>query len=410
MLRAVSQLSIFGLQTTWSPSELNRHVRQLIESDYRLGDLWVAGEVSNLSHPASGHLYFSLRDAEAAVRCVMWRPEVARLPRMPKDGDAVETHGRLSVYEAGGQYQLYADLIRFAGEGELYREFLRLKAKLEAEGLFDPARKRPLPTWPRRIGLVSSPTGAALRDVLNVLRRRYPLLEVVLSPTLVQGEDAPPAIVEALRAVNATSHPDVILLVRGGGSMEDLWAFNTEEVVRAVVDSAAPVVTGIGHETDLILADFAADRRAPTPSTAAEVATPDKAELAAEVIEFRHRLARAWQERSRMYRYLIAEQLAGLTLASPRARVATARQRVDGLAHRATAAIGHMLALQQAALGGLIQTLGAVGPETVLARGYAVVRRILDGAVVRSVAQVSAGDPLSVRVRDGSFGARVDER
>ncbi|MEK6588322.1 MAG: exodeoxyribonuclease VII large subunit, partial [Chloroflexota bacterium] len=181
----MSQLSILGLQTTWSPSELNRHVRQLIESDYRLGDLWVAGEVSNLSHPASGHLYFSLRDAEAAVRCVMWRPEVARLPRMPKDGDAVETHGRLSVYEAGGQYQLYADLIRFAGEGELYREFLRLKVKLEAEGLFDPARKRPLPTWPRRIGLVTSPTGAALRDVLNVLRRRYPLLEVVLSPTPV---------------------------------------------------------------------------------------------------------------------------------------------------------------------------------------------------------------------------------
>lgn len=410
MLRAVSQLSIFGLQTTWSPSELNRHVRQLIESDYRLGDLWVTGEVSNFSHPASGHLYFSLRDAEAAVRCVMWRPEVARLPRMPKDGDAVETHGRLSVYEAGGQYQLYADLIRFAGEGELYREFLRLKAKLEAEGLFDPARKRPLPTWPRRIGLVSSPTGAALRDVLNALRRRYPLLEVVLSPTPVQGEDAPPAIVEALRAVNAYSHPDVILLVRGGGSMEDLWAFNTEEVVRAVVDSAAPVVTGIGHETDLILADFVADRRAPTPSTAAEVATPDKAELAAEVIEFRHRLARAWEERSRTFRYLIAEQLAGLALASPRARVANARQRVDGLARRATAAIGHVLALQQAALGGLTQTLGAVGPESVLARGYAVVLRILDGAVVRSVAQVNAGDPLRVRVRDGSFGARVDER
>ena len=410
MLRGVSQLSIFGLQTTWSPSELNRHVRQLIESDYRLGDLWVAGEVSNLSHPASGHLYFSLRDAEAALRCVMWRPEVARLSHLPRDGDAVEAHGRLSVYEAGGQYQLYADLIRFAGEGELYREFLRLKAKLEAEGLFDPARKRPLPQWPRRIGLVTSPTGAALQDVLNVLRRRYPLVEVVLSPTPVQGEDAPPAIVEALRAVNATSHPDVILLVRGGGSMEDLWAFNTEEVVRGVVDSAAPVVTGIGHETDLILADFAADRQAPTPSAAAEIATPDQAELAAEVIEFRHRLARAWEERNRTLRYLIAEQQAALALASPRARVANARQRVDDLAHRATAAVRHGVALQRAALNGLIQTLGAVGPETVLARGYAVVRRIEDSAVVRSVAQVKTGDPLSVRVRDGSFDARVDGR
>ncbi len=409
MLRAMGVLSLFGLPTTvWSPSQLNRHVRQVLESDYRLSDLWLAGEVANLSHPASGHLYFSVRDSEAAVRCVMWRPEVARLPRLPRDGEAVEAHGHLSVYEAGGQYQLYADQIAFAGEGALYQEFLRLKAVLEAEGLFDPDRKRDLPKWPRRIGVVSSPTGAALRDVVNVLGRRYPLAELILSPTPVQGEAAPAAIVEALRAVNQYGNPDVILLVRGGGSMEDLWAFNTEEVVRAVVNSTAPVVTGIGHETDVHLADFAADRQAPTPSAAAEIATPDRAELAGELREHRQRLARAWRRQRDERHSQVAKQRAALALASPQARIANARQRSDDLARRVVAAVRHELALRQAGLRGLVQTLTAVGPETVLARGYAVVRRLADGQVVRSMAQVKAGDPLGVRVSDGSFGARVE--
>ncbi len=409
ILRVMSVLSLFGLQSAiWSPSQLNRHIRQVIESDYRLSDLWLAGEVANLSHPASGHLYFSVRDSEAAVRCVMWRPEVARLRRLPRDGEAVEAHGHLSVYEAGGQVQLYSDQIRFAGEGELYQEFLRLKAALEAEGLFDSDRKRALPTWPRRIGVVSSPTGAALRDVANVLSRRYPLAELILSPTPVQGEAAPAAIVEALRAVNEYSRPDVILLVRGGGSMEDLWAFNTEAVVRAIVDSNAPVVTGIGHETDVNLADFAADRQAPTPSAAAEIATPDRAELAAELIQIRQRLARAWRQQREALHSQLAEQRVALGLGSPQARIANARQRSDDLARRLVAALRHELALRQAALRGLIQTLSAVGPETVLARGYAVVRRLADGEVVRSIAQVTAGDSLGVRVSDGSFGARVE--
>lgn len=409
ILRAVSVLSLFGLQSpVWSPSQLNRHVRQVIESDYRLSDLWLAGEVANLSHPASGHLYFSVRDPEAAVRCVMWRPDVGRLPRLPRDGEAIEAHGHLSVYEAGGQYQLYADQIRFAGEGDLYQEYLRLKAALEADGLFDPVRKRPLPKWPRRIGVVSSPTGAALRDVVNVLGRRYPLAELILSPAQVQGEAAPAAIVEALWAINQYGRPDVILLVRGGGSMEDLWAFNTEAVVRAVVASAAPVVTGIGHETDVNLADFAADRQASTPSAAAEVATPERADLAGELSVNRRRLARAWKQRRTTLLSEVAEQQAALELVSPQARIANARQRSDELARRVVAAIHHGLALRQAALRGVIQTLSAVGPETVLARGYSVIRRLADGEVVRSIAQVSAGDSLGVRVSDGSFGARVE--
>jgi exodeoxyribonuclease VII large subunit len=409
MLRRMSQLEALGLKrSVWSPTELNRHLRQLLEGDYRMADLWVAGEVTNLSSPASGHLYFTLRDSEAAVRCVIWRPDVSRLPRLPSDGEALEAHGHISVYEAGGQYQLYADSIHFAGEGELFKQFLKLKQRLESEGLFDAERKRPLPEWPRRIGLVTSPTGAALRDVVNVLRRRYPLAEVILAPAVVQGEAAPEAIEAAMIAVNHHSSPDVVLLVRGGGSMEDLWAFNSEQVVRAVVESAAPVVTGVGHETDVILADYAADLRAPTPSAAAEVVTPDQEDLRAALHELSVELARIWDERRRSLQSELLSRRASLALASPRARVDGARQRVDELLLRATAAMRHTLALRKSAIGGLIQTLSAVGPETVLSRGYAIIRRTDDRTLVRSVRQVAEGDGIELRVQDGSFDARVD--
>ena len=339
MLRDMSQLSILGFQSTvWSPIELNRHVRGLIESDYRMGDLWLAGEVTNLSQPASGHLYFTIRDAEAAVRCVIWKQDAASLLRLPEDGEAIETHGKVSVYEAGGQYQLYVDEVRYSGEGELYQRYLLLKEHLEAEGLFAENRKRPLPKWPRRIGIVTSSSGAALRDVLNVLRRRYPLVEAIVSPTPVQGEAAPERIVEAMQALDDTE-PDVVLLVRGGGSVEDLWAFNDERVVRAVVASKAPVVTGIGHETDVLLSDFAADLRAPTPSAAAEIATPDSDELTIEVHEMQMGLARAWAEYQLRLRTALQVQRSALELVSPQAKVDNARQRVDEYLHRAD--IGH---------------------------------------------------------------------
>jgi len=211
MLRFVSQLSIFGLEPqVWSVSSLTRYVRQALESDYRLQDIWITGEALNVSRPSSGHLYFTLKDAEASLRCVMWRSEVALQKVLPRDGEAIEVHGHVSVYEAGGQYQLYADAIRPAGEGDIFQEFLRLRALLEAEGLFDPERKRPLPIWPKRIGVVTSPTGAALRDVLNVLSRRFPLVEAILAPTPVQGDEAPAGIVSALEALNTYSHPDLL--------------------------------------------------------------------------------------------------------------------------------------------------------------------------------------------------------
>jgi len=408
MLRFVSQLSIFGLEPrVWSVSSLTRYVRQALESDYRLQDIWITGEAFNVSRPSSGHLYFTLKDAEASLRCVMWRSEVALQKVLPRDGEAIEVHGHVSVYEAGGQYQLYADAIRPAGEGDLFQEFLRLRALLEAEGLFDPERKRPLPIWPKRIGVVTSPTGAALQDVLNVLRRRFPLVEAILAPTLVQGDEAPAGIVSALEALNTYSQPDLILLVRGGGSIEDLWAFNDEGVARAIAASQAPVVVGVGHETDVIIADYVADVRAPTPSAAAEVATPDRENLADELAEMRNTLEGKFADYLQELRRGYKGRQAALLMVSPRAQVANARQRVDEALYRATAAIHHGLDLRRAAVVGLAQTLHAVGPSAVLARGYAVVTRVDDGAVVRSIGQVEPGDELNVRVSDGTFAAEA---
>ena len=273
----MEQLSLFqSSQTPFSVSEVNAYLRELMESDEVLQDLWVQGEVSNLSRPKSGHLYFTIKDANASLRCVMWRNQVTRLTYVPQDGDAVEAHGGISVYEAGGQYQLYADQIRPAGEGLLYQEFNRLKEKLEAEGLFDIERKRPIPFLPKIIGIVTSPTGAAVKDMLDTIRRRYPRVAVVISPTAVQGDSAPAEILTALERLNQHTQPDVIRVGRGGGSIEDLWTFNEESVARAVFDSNVPVVNAVGHEVDYTICDFVADLRAPTPSAAAEMIFPDK--------------------------------------------------------------------------------------------------------------------------------------
>src|SRR5512144_1311890 len=265
------QPSLFSTQQ-WTVSKLTFFIRRLLEENETLQDVWVQGEISNLSRPASGHIYFTLKDSTAALKCVMWKTSAARLQMGLQDGMEVEVHGRIGVYEVSGQYQLYADQIRPVGEGALYQEFMRLKAMLEAEGLFAPERKRPIPMFPRTIGIVTSATGAALRDILNTLRRRLPLVQVFLAPSPVQGVEAPPALVKAIQSLNRLS-PDVILLARGGGSIEDLWAFNDERVVRAVAGSSAPIICGVGHETDFTLCDFAADLRAPTPTAAAELAT-----------------------------------------------------------------------------------------------------------------------------------------
>lgn len=399
----MAQPSLFA-SVRWSVGDLTHYLRQLLESDELLQDVWVQGEISNLSRPASGHIYFTLKDSSAALRCVMWKSEAARLRTALQDGLAVEIHGHISIYEASGQYQLYADQIRPVGEGALYQEFLRLKALLESEGLFDAERKRPIPELPRKIGIVTSLTGAALRDMLNTLRRRLPLAEAILAPAPVQGTEAPPALVAALESLNR-QNPDVILLARGGGSIEDLWAFNDERVVRAVAASRAPIICGVGHETDFTLCDFAADLRAPTPTAAAELATQITVlDLSTGIHDERTRLF-AWADNLlSAQRAELSAFVTQLRYASPQRRIQSELQRVDDLARRGLTALDHRVQLQKSRVQGVAHQLESLNPLAVLARGYAVVTRKDNGRVVTRVSQ--AGAEMNVRVSDGEFDVR----
>ena len=401
----MSQLSFFE-PPFWTVTNLTRYLRDLIESDINLQDLWVQGEVSNFSRPGSGHVYFTLKDNACSLRCVMWRNTANRQAYIPREGEAVEVHGSINIYEVAGQYQLYADLIRPGGEGMLYQEFLRLKARLEAEGLFDPLRKRTIPRWPHRIGIVTSPTGAALRDMLNTILRRYPLVEVILAPTQVQGDEAPLGIVAAIQALNRSCHPDVILVARGGGSIEDLWAFNDERVARAIAASQAPIISGVGHETDFTIADFVCDLRAPTPTAAAELATPNRADLQITLNELGQRLGRGMQSGLNSHRWQLNHLENRLAMRSPQGRVRSDRQRLDDLVRRSGAGLAHRLQLNRARLNGVQHHLASLNPLAVLGRGFAVVSQP-DGQLVRSVRQVHPGDDLNVRVSDGQFGVRA---
>ena len=402
----MEQLALFDGSPRWTVTTLTRHLRQLLESDASLQAVWVQGELSNLARPASGHIYFTLKDSGASLRCVIWRSEAARLRLALQDGLAVDVHGSISLYEAGGQYQLYVDTLRPLGEGALFQEFLRLKAALEAEGLFEAARKRSIPEFPRRIGIVTSPTGAALRDMLNTLRRRLPLAEVILAPTPVQGEEAPAGIISAIRVLNRVGVPDVILLARGGGSIEDLWAFNDEKVVRAVIESAAPVITGVGHETDFTLVDFAADLRAPTPTAAAELATPvAMLDMKANLSEIGRVLVSRLVTQIQQQRESATWMDNRLRLFSPIRRLQTERQHLDEMDRRWNAAQSHSLQFAVEKFKGMENRLLALSPLAVLKRGYAVITK--NQKVVTSKSQVQKDDALHVRLQDGEFNARV---
>jgi exodeoxyribonuclease VII large subunit len=348
-----------------------------------------------------------MKDASAQIQCVMWRSDANRQSKLPKDGDFVLSHGRVGVYEVRGLYQLYVDRIRPAGIGDLYERFERVKARLEAEGLFAPERKRPLPGFPQVIGVVTSPQAAALRDILHVLSRRFPLPEVLLSPTAVQGEAAPPQIVSAIEALNERDEVDVIIVARGGGSLEELWAFNEERVARAVAASRIPVICGVGHETDFSLADLAADVRAPSPSAAAELVVPDQAEVRAQLKERAMALVAALASIIQERRWLLGKQAQALKHLSPATQLMQARQRIDDLIGRAERATHHELSLRRERLDGLVGRLTSVSPTGTLERGYAIVRRCKTGAVVRSVEHVVPGDRLSIRVVDGEFKAEA---
>lgn len=404
---AISMLQppLFPVKTL-SVSEITRYLRELFESDEILSDVWVQGEVSNLSRPASGHIYFTLKDASSALKCVIWKQTAWRLPLTLQNGMALEAHGGVGIYERDGQYQLYVDAVRLTGEGALYQEFLRLKARLEAEGLFAAERKRALPERPATIGLVTSASGAALQDILNTLRRRYPLVRVVLAPCAVQGEEAPPQIVRSLGLLNEQNQAELIIVARGGGSLEDLWAFNDEGVVRAIADSTIPVITGIGHETDFTLADFAADMRAATPTAAAEQAVPDAADLREQLTVYSGKLMVTLQQRLVMERGYLQDVKRRIELQSPIWRVRNGRQRMDELHARLVKKQAHNLEILRGNVIHLQKRLVNLSPRAVLQRGYAIVKTA-DGTLVKSVRQVDREDVIDIRVSDGTILSKV---
>lgn len=426
-----------------SVSQLNRAAAGLLERSFPL--LWVSGEVSNLTRAASGHWYFTLKDAQASVRAVMFRGRNQSVAFSPANGDRVEVRVQVSLYEARGEFQLNVEAMRRAGTGDLYQQFVRLKAKLLAEGLFDEDRKRPIPEYPRTVGVITSPRAAALRDVLTTLARRAPQVRVVLYPTAVQGAQAPAELVAAVQAAGRRDECDVLLLVRGGGSIEDLWAFNDETLARAVAASAIPIICGVGHETDFTIADFAADWRAPTPTGAAMRAVPDRLEQLQALARERHRLMQAWARRAgqieqrldlatRMLRapsLQWAQRAARLEQWSRRLaqagrrshEAAAARLQAAGASLRPPSLQGRTAALDTArralasatavrleAQARRVELAGAslelVSPYAVLERGYAMVTDA-QGAVVRQVGGLTAGQQVAVTLADGRFDAQV---
>ncbi|MCO5763133.1 MAG: exodeoxyribonuclease VII large subunit [Chromatiaceae bacterium] len=435
----------------WTVSRLTREVRAVLEGSFPL--LWVEGEMSNLSQPASGHIYFSLKDEASQVRCAMFRNKRLLLGFRPINGQQVLARARVSLYEGRGDFQLVVEHLEPAGAGALRLEFERLKRKLAAEGLFDPALKRPLPAFPRQVGLITSPSGAAVRDLISVFGRRFPALPLVIYPTQVQGDGAVADLVEMLTLANRRAECDVLILARGGGSLEDLRAFNDEGLARAIRASAIPVVTGVGHEIDLTLADLVADQRGATPSAAAELVSPSALHLRQRLIAHEQRLyqsqarhlenlRRRWQAAERHLRLLhpraelerrqqrtdelerrLGEALrrrletlrrrqeqAGsrLLLRNPAARVATLRLRLSALDERLRRAPPRLIALQREHLSGLAQALHALSPLATLARGYAILHRTTSGEVIRDATQVAVGERVTARLGQGTLTARIE--
>ena len=402
-------------------SQLTRYLKDVLESDPLLQDIWVQGEISNYSRSSAGHQFFSLKDEHAQLSCVLWRSSSAtRAGRasvfastitqptlMLRNGMAVLARGRISLYEAKGEYRLAVSEIEEAGVGLLHLRFEQLKQQLAEEGLFEEARKRPLPRWPAVVGIVTSAQAAALRDMLRVLRVRCPLVRVILAPALVQGEGAASQIAAALDLLNRQGEADVIIVARGGGSVEELWAFNEEEVARAIARSRLPVISGVGHETDFTIADFVADYRASTPTAAANAAVPDAAEWLRQVGEMREQLAGLIDDELERQRLALAGQRRDLLRASPQASLVRSRQQVKTVAGSLGERQARVLELRRERLGGAARQLNALSPLLTIARGYAVVRREPDGQVITSVHQVEASDEVDIQVRDGHIRSVV---
>lgn len=391
----------------WTVTGLTRHIGQLFSDDEACSDVTVAGEISNFKHHSSGHMYFTLKDEESVIRCAMFRTANSRLRFRPEDGLRVLAHGSVSVYGPVGTYQLYPDRMEPDGLGSLYLAFEQLKAKLEKEGLFDAADKRPIPLLPRIIGVVTSPTGAVIRDIRNVLFRRFPTASLLLAPSAVQGADAPARLEAALRHLQEVPGVDVIILARGGGSLEDLWPFNDENLARAIRRSRVPVISAVGHETDFTIADFVADLRAPTPSAAAELAVPDLASLREVLTQIGNRNRNGFSRRLEMARFRVERLSARPVFRRPLSMLDSRRQGLDGIAQRARLAAAANLERANRRLSLLAGKLQALSPLQVLARGYATVSGE-DGKTLTGLSGIRTGERIHVRFHDGTLEARVE--
>ncbi len=382
--------------------ELTHIVRDLLQGALELQGIWVRGEISNARRHTSGHLYFTLKDDAASVRCVMFKSRASRIKFEPEDGMAVLVFGSVNVYERDGQYQLYVEDMQPDGIGSLYKAFLQLKARLEAEGLFDAALKRKLPLLPRKIGVVTSIKGAAVRDIINIARRRHPGVRLVVCETLVQGDMAPDDIVRGLELVAEVPGVDVVILGRGGGSIEELWAFNSEKVARAIRACPVPVVSAVGHETDFTIADFAADMRAPTPSAAAELVVPDAREMCSRTVMSRDRAKQAATRMLAERRYALASLVSRPVLRRPEDLINERRQAVDDLLKDSLSWTRRLVEERLARATGLTGRLEALSPLKILARGYAI---CLDasGTLLKSVLATSPGSDVQVRLVDGKL-------
>ena len=390
-------------QTAYTVSAVAEYLKASLESDPRLADLMVVGEVSGYRNPSSGHHYFALRDEQSVLRCVMFRG--GRGGQFLSDGSQVICHGRISIYTARGDLQYYVDQVEPDGVGALQKAFEEMRKRLESEGLFESGRKRQLPAMPARIAVITSPTGAVIQDILNVLTRRYPLAEGILIPTAVQGEKAAPEIVRAFQALNALDDIDVAIVARGGGSLEDLWSFNEETVARAIFASNVPVISAIGHETDTTIADLVADVCAPTPSAAAEIVAPATADLAGKVAGYAARI-------DEIVRRRVADSRSHFELAVDRMNLrvpdtALPRQRIDDLLVRARLAGQRLVESSKLRLAAVEASLSALGPKKILGRGYTITR-LADGKAATSALQFETGDRMAVTFADGSVDATVD--
>ncbi|MHA0855558.1 exodeoxyribonuclease VII large subunit [Paenibacillus sp. CMAA1364] len=439
-------------QKVLSIKDLSRYIRMKMDSDSLLSDVWIRGEISNFTHHSSGHMYFTLKDESSRIKAIMFGSYNQKLPFLPKEGARVIAHGNVTVYERDGQYQFYATHMQPDGIGSLYLAFEQLKKRLELEGLFATTHKQPIPVYPRAIGVITSPTGAAVKDIMITLQRRYPQVHITLYPVLVQGKDAAPSIVKAIEMLNTMAEVDVIIVGRGGGSLEELWAFNEETVARAIYKSAIPIISAVGHETDFTIADFVADLRAATPTAAAELAVPNMADVKASLANMQRQLRQSLRQRVSYHRERLLALQRSPVLVNPKRTLHQHTERLDKLQQQLTRSIrsemklnkernsrmhqsllrfnpknqvaavrkhkeknDHQLQMAMTAilktnknqLGTAIKQLDALSPLKVMSRGYSLVYDEQDSHLVKSLEDVKVGDLVKVRLSDGQFDARV---